>query len=191
MGSVFLLIVFLILFPVAIRVIKWTRKNWFDNVTYEPTVLFAVGLVGWNIFLLMSWNSTVDFHLHDTYYVISIFYVALFGSFFFGIFCIVYNLFPRISGHIVNITYARIHFWISYWGVCYLFWKTRIDQTIPFQEEGSQPRRYIEYVGWADYKYLQESNRHLLIAVISVLAAQVLFLFNIIYSLLKAQQKKS
>jgi cytochrome c oxidase subunit I len=189
-SSVFILMALLILFPVAIRVIKWARKNWFDNVTYEPSVLFAAGLISWNIFLLMSCNSTVDFHVHDTYYVVSIFSVVLFGSFFFGIFCIVYYLFSRISRHTVNITYARIHFWISYWGLCYILWKTRIDPTSPFPEEGSQPRRYVEYSGWADYKYVQESNRFLLIAVILVLAAQVLFLFNIIYSLLKAQQKK-
>jgi cytochrome c oxidase subunit 1 len=189
LGSVFLLIGLLILFPVGIKVVRWARKNWFDDFKTEPVVLFAVGLISWDLYMFRSWNSTMDFHFHDTYYVFSIFSVLLFGSSFFAIFCIVYYLFPRIFRHGLNITYSRIHFWITYWGLWFIFWKTRIDQTILFTGEGYQPRRYVEYSGWADFRYFQESNRHLLIAVILVLAAQILFLYNIIYSLLKGRRE--
>jgi cytochrome c oxidase subunit 1 len=189
LGSLFLFLVLLILFPVTIRLIKWAGKNWID-VTYESCILFGTGLISWIIYLPPPWNSYSGFQFHDTYYMLSIFSVVLAGSFFFGIFCMVYYLLPRISGYIVNITYARIHFWISYWGLCYIFWKIHVDQTTPFSGEGSQPRRYVEYSGWADYKYLEASNRHLLIAVILVLAAQVLFILNFIYSMTKERREK-
>ena len=191
LGSVFLLMVLLILFPVAISVIKWARKNWFDNVMHEPPVLFAAGIDKLEYFPahVMEFDRgfpctrylLCEFQFFMLHYLVHSFleYFVLF------IICL-----PEYQDIAVNIIYARIHFWISYWGLCYLFWKTHIDQTIPFQEEGFQPRRYVEYSGWADYKYLQESNRHLLIAVILVLAAQVLFLFNFIYSLLKARSEK-
>ena len=190
LGSVFLLLMLLILFPVSIRVIRWTKTNWFKNILYEPPVLFSAGLISWNVICLLSWNSTVDFHFHDTYYIVSMFSAVLFGSFFFGIFCILSYFIPKLSGKLLNLNYSRIHFWISYWGLCYVFWYFRVGQTISLGE-GFQPRRYVEYQGWAGYGYLRNADRNLLIVVLLMSVAQVLFFYNIIHSLLKDRLDKA
>ena len=189
-GSVFLLLVLLISVLVGIKLFKWAGKNWFDDIKTEPVILFSVGLLSWNIDLITSWNSTMEFHIHDTYYVLSSFSVLLIGSFLFVIFCVVYYVIPTVFGKALNITYSRIHFWITYWALWFLFMKIHIDRTISFSGVLNQPRRYVEYSGWADYKYVQQSDRHLLIAVILLLGAQILLLFNITYTLLAVRRNR-
>jgi heme/copper-type cytochrome/quinol oxidase subunit 1 len=59
-----------------------------------------------------------------------------------------------------------------------------------FSEAGLQPRRYIEYQGWADYKYFQNAECNFLIVVLLVLAVQILFFYNIFSSLFKGRENK-
>lgn len=186
--SAFLLAVLLLLIPVAIRSAKWIKKNWFEDVVYEPAFLFASGLISWNIFLLLSWDSTVDIHFRDTYYIIPIFYIVLAGSLFFGIFCLFYYVIAR-TNHKINIIYSRVHFWISYWSLCYIFLRIKINTGVSLPE-GFMPRRYVEYQGWTDFSNMQHSNHFFQVIIILFMLAQALFVFNILNSLLVVRRNK-
>ena len=109
---------------------------------------------------------------------------VLFCSFLFGIFCSIYYLFPRIFRRDLNfISCFRFHFWITYIGVNLLFNIKYTDQTI------NEPRRYVEYSGWASYQHFEYFNRYIVAIVILVLVAQFLFIFNIIYTVLTLKRK--
>jgi cytochrome c oxidase subunit 1 len=181
-GPVVLIIIFLASTPFIIKYYRWLRRQWFERSSNEPFVLFAIGALCLLISCIISGNASVDIHLHDTYYIISYFSIVVLGSFLFGIFCTFYYLFPRIFRRDLNISLSRFHFWITYIGLNLLFSMFSIRYTDQIINE---PRRYVEYSGWASYQHYEYFNRNILITVILVLAAQILFIFNIINSLIK------
>jgi cytochrome c oxidase subunit I len=174
---VFLIIILLVSIPF---VIKWNRslsRQWFVKSNNEPIILFAMGVLCLIISCIIFGNASIDIHLHDTYYIISYFSIGLIGSHLFGVFCSFYYLFPRIFRRNLHISLSRFHFWITYIGLNLLFSIGYTDQII------NEPRRYVEYSGWVSFQDFEYFNRYIVITVICVLVAQLLFIFNIIYSL--------
>jgi len=111
--------------------------------------LFAVGCsswvwwsIGWNV--LMG-NSTLDIHLHDTYYVVSGYhYTFLLPLIIFVLTVIYYLLECKVS---VDRALGRLHFWITFIGLWYLLW--------PGTYEGmaGMPRRYLDYSDSCHYGF--------------------------------------
>jgi cytochrome c oxidase subunit I len=176
---VFLIVILLVSIPFVIKWYRWLNSQWFVKSNNEPVVLFAMAVICLIISCMISGNASMDIRLHDTYYIISYFSIVLFGSFLFGIFCSIYYLFPRIFRRNLNISLSRFHFWITYIGLNLLIIIRYIDQIV------SDPRRYVQYSGWASFQNFDYFNRYIVIAVICVLVAQLLFIFNVIYSLFK------
>ena len=178
-GLVFLIVILLVSIPFVIKWYRWLSRHRFVRSNNEPIALFAMGIMCLIISYIILGNTSMDIHLHETYYKISYFSIVLFCSFLFGIFCSIYYLFPRIFRRDLNLSLSRFHFWITYIAVNILFNIKYTDQTI------NEPRRYVEYSGWASYQHFEYFNRYIVIIVILVLVAQFLFIFNIIYTLLK------
>ncbi len=155
--SVFVLLTLLIAVPSAIKVFNWLTTLWRGNIRFTPAMLFAIafvstfisgGLTG--VFL---GNSTLDIHLHDTYFIIAHFHIVMGVSAFLGMFCGVYHWFPKMYGRYMNNTMAYIHFWVTFAGAYLIFW--------PMHYEGlaGMPRRYVEYQGWASFNQFGDLNR--------------------------------
>ncbi|HZZ74878.1 MAG TPA: cbb3-type cytochrome c oxidase subunit I, partial [Puia sp.] len=126
LGSVFVLLTLLIAVPSAIKVFNWLTTLWRGNIRFTPAMLFAIafvstfisgGLTG--VFL---GNSTLDIHLHDTYFIIAHFHIVMGVSAFFGMFCGVYHWFPKMYGRYMNNTMSYIHFWVTFAGAYLIFW---------------------------------------------------------------------
>jgi cytochrome c oxidase subunit 1 len=110
LGAFFVLLTLLIAIPSAIKVFNWLTTLWRGNIRFTPGMMFAIGFVSLFISggLTGIWlgNSTLDIHLHDTYFVVAHFHIVMGVSAFFGMFCGVYHWFPKMFGRYLNITRA-------------------------------------------------------------------------------------
>jgi cytochrome c oxidase subunit I len=189
LGSVFVLLTLLIAVPSAIKVFNWLTTIWRGNIRFTPGMLFSIGFVSMFISggLTGIWvgNSTLDIHLHDTYFVVAHFHIVMGVSAFFGMFAGIYHWYPKMYGRFMNNTLAYIHFWITLVGAYLIFW--------PMHYEGlaGMPRRYMDFSGWTSFNQFNDLNRFISIVSIIVFAAQLLFVFNFFYSIFKGRRVRT
>jgi cytochrome c oxidase subunit I len=189
LGSVFVLLTLLIAVPSAIKVFNWLTTLWRGNIRFTPAMLFAIGFV--SMFIsggltgVFLGNSTLDIHLHDTYFIIAHFHIVMGVSAFLGMFCGVYHWFPKMYGRYMNNTMSYIHFWVTFAGAYLIFW--------PMHYEGlaGMPRRYVEYSGWSTFNQFADLNRFISTVAMIVFAVQLMFVFNFFYSIFKGRKVTS
>lgn len=186
LGSVFVLLTLLIAVPSAIKVFNWLTTLWRGNIHLTPAMLFSIGFVSMFISggLTGIWlgNSTLDLHLHDTYFVIAHFHIVMGVSAFMGMFAGIYHWFPKMYGRYMNNTLGYIHFWITMVCAYVIFW--------PMHYEGfaGMPRRYYDYSNWESFKHFVELNKVISFAAILSFLVQILFVFNFFYSIFKGRK---
>ncbi|NSL89175.1 cytochrome c oxidase subunit I [Chitinophaga solisilvae] len=186
LGAFFVLLTLLIAVPSAIKVFNWLTTIWKGNIRFTPAALFSIGFVSTFISggLTGIWlgNSSIDIHLHDTYFVIAHFHIVMGVSAFFGMFAGIYHWFPKMYGRFMNNTIGYIHFWVTLIGAYLIFW--------PMHYEGmaGMPRRYFDYSSWTSFNQFGGLNAFISIVVILVFATQLLFVFNFFYSIFKGRK---
>jgi len=125
LGAFFVLLTLLIAVPSAIKVFNWLTTIWKGNIHFTPASLFSIGFVSTFISggLTGIWlgNSSIDIHLHDTYFVIAHFHIVMGVSAFFGMFAGIYHWFPKMYGRFMNNTLGYIHFWVTMVGAYCIF----------------------------------------------------------------------
>jgi cytochrome c oxidase subunit 1 len=186
LGSFFVLFTLLIAVPSSIKTFNWLTTLWRGNIRFTPAMLFAIGFVSLFISggLTGIWlgNSALDFHLHDTYFVIAHFHLVMGVASMFGMFAGIYHWYPKMFGRMMNNTLAYLHFWISLVGAYFIFW--------PMHYEGlaGMPRRYYDFSNWESFKMFSGLNAFISVTAIIVFAAQFLFIFNFFYSMYKGRK---
>ncbi len=186
LGAFFVLLTLLIAVPSAIKVFNWLTTLWRGNIRFTPAMLFAIGFV--SMFIsggltgIFLGNSSLDIHLHDTYFIIAHFHIVMGVAGFFGMFAGVYHWFPKMYGRFLNNTLGYIHFWITLVGAYLIFW--------PMHYEGlaGMPRRYYDFSGWESFKMFGGLNEFISFVSIIVFAAQLLFVINFFYSIFKGRK---
>ena len=189
LGSVFVLLTLLIAIPSAIKVFNWLTTLWKGNIRFTPAMMFAIGFVSFfisggltGIFL---GNSTLDIHLHDTYFIIAHFHIVMGVAGFFGMFAGIYHWFPKMYGRYLNNTMAYIHFWVTMIGAYLIFWPMH------YQGLAGVPRRYLEYSNWESFNQFAELNKFISTVAMIVFAVQLMFIFNFFYSIFKGRKVTS
>ena len=189
LGGIFVLLTLLIAVPSAIKVFNWLTTLWRGNIRFTPAMLFAIGFV--SMFIsggltgIFLGNSSLDIHLHDTYFNIAHFHIVMGVAAFFGMFAGVYHWFPKFFGRQMNNPMAYVHFWITLIGAYLIFW--------PMHYEGfaGMPRRYYDYSNWESFKMFAGLNEFISIVAIIVFLTQILFVVNFFYSMFKGRREKS
>jgi cytochrome c oxidase subunit 1 len=106
-------------------------------------MLFAIGFLVTFLFggltgVLLA-SPPVDFHVHDTYFVVAHFHYVLFGTIVFAAFGGIYFWFPKMTGRMLDERLGKVHFWTMFIGFHTTFlvhhW---------LGNEG-MPRRYADY----------------------------------------------
>ena len=189
LGAFFVLLTLLIAVPSAIKVFNWLTTLWKGNIRFTPGMLFSIGFI--SLFIsggltgIFLGNSTLDIHLHDTYFVVAHFHIVMGVASFFGMFAGVYHWFPKMYGRFLNNTMAYIHFWVTMVGAYLIFW--------PMHYAGlaGMPRRYTDWSNWQSFNQFQDMNRFISTVAMIVFAVQILFVFNFFYSIFKGRKVTS
>jgi cytochrome c oxidase subunit 1 len=121
---------FLIAVPTGVKFFNWIGTMWRGQISFAPPMLFAVGFL--LVFLLgglsgvLLASAPVDFHTHDTYFVVAHMHYVLFGSAVFAGFAAAYYWFPKWTGRFMRTGLAKLHFWLLFAGFNLTFFPQHI-----------------------------------------------------------------
>lgn len=186
LGSIFLVIALILAIPIIIFLFRKLSLFLKGKLNLTPDVLFLMGLFSLLTSAItsemFSGSSTLDIHLHDTYFIMSNAYIMICIAIIFGTFSAIYHWFPKVFRRQMNYPMGYIHFWITLIGGNLIYW--------PMHYEGiaGMPRRYIDYGGWTVLNEFERLNNFISYVGVVVLVAQLLFVFNFIYSIFKGRK---
>jgi cytochrome c oxidase subunit 1 len=133
----------LIAVPTGIKFFNWIGTMWSGRLTFEAPMLCAIcflllfllgGLTG-----VMLASPTLDFHLHDSYFVVAHMHYVLFGGSVFALFAGVYYWFPKITGRRLREGLARWHIALLFVGFNLTFFVQHVLGLV------GMPRRVADY----------------------------------------------
>jgi cytochrome c oxidase subunit 1 len=172
----------LITIPSTVVVLIWIGSLYGSKLRINAASLFALGFIsmfvsgGVSGFFLAQ--PSIDIMLHATYFVVGHFHMVMGVAALFGIFSGTYFWFPKMTGHMMNETLGRVHFWLTFIGTYAIF--------MPFHYLGmaGNVRRYSAFTD--DYLVpLIPVHKFITIAALFTGAVQFIFLANLIYSRFK------
>jgi len=135
---------FLIAVPTGIKFFNWIGTMFKGQLTFETPMLFSLGFLVTFLFgglsgVLLA-SPPVDFHIHDSYFVVAHMHYVLFGTIVFAAFAGIYFWFPKMTGRLLDERLGKIHFWTMFVGFHLTF--------LVHHWLGSEgmPRRYADYL---------------------------------------------
>src|SRR6266478_8894251 len=165
--------------PATILVLIWLGSLYGANIRINAASLFALGFIsmfvsgGVSGFFLAQ--PSIDIVLHATYFVVGHFHMVMGVASIFGVFAGTYFCYGKMTGRMMNETLGQLHFWLTFIGTYCIF--------MPFHYLGlvGNVRRYSAFVN--DYTGpLLPLHKFITIAALGTGAAQLIFIFNLIYS---------
>ncbi len=183
-GFFFATTTLIIAVPTAIKVYNWVLTLWKGNIHLTVPMLFAIGciftFVHGGLTGLFLGNVVVDLPLSDTYFVVGHFHMVMGVSPILVVFGAIYHWFPKITGRMYSNTLGKWHFWLTLLGTYSIY--------LPMHYLGilGVPRRYYAY-GTTDFipESAQAMNSGITISALIVAVVQLIFLYNMIYSILR------
>ncbi|RWN51024.1 cytochrome c oxidase subunit I [Mesorhizobium sp.] len=181
-GFFFATTTLIIAVPTAIKVYNWVLTLWRGDIHLTVPMLFAlafiVTFVNGGLTGLFLGNVVVDVPLSDTMFVVAHFHMVMGVAPILVIFGAIYHWYPKVTGRMLNEAMGQFHFWVTFLGAYLIFF--------PMHYIGLMgvPRRYHELTNTA----VMTESAHDLNAFISIMAflvgfAQIVFLFNLIWSI--------
>jgi cytochrome c oxidase subunit 1 len=186
-GFFFATTTLIIAVPTAIKVYNWVLTLWRGDIHLNVPMMFAIGFiftfVHGGLTGLFLGNVTVDVPLSDTYFVVGHFHMVMGVSPVLVLFGAIYHWYPKLTGRMCNQALGKLHFWLTFLGTYAIY--------LPMHYLGilGVPRRYYA-LGTTDFlpESVQSVNVSITIAALIVAAAQLLFLFNLIWSLRRGER---
>ena len=169
--------------PSAIKTFNWLGTMWGGQIRFHTPMLYAIGFV--SLFVsgglsgLFLGQPSLDLYFHDTYFVVAHFHMIMGVAAIFGIFAGTYYWFPKMFGRMMNETLGKIHFWFTFAGVNAIF------MPMHFLGMAGHPRRYADTTGVDYLAALLPLHKFISIAAFITMAAQLIFIFNLFWSLFK------
>jgi cytochrome c oxidase subunit I len=168
---------FIIAIPTGIKFVNWIGTMWKGKITMETPMLFSIGflvtfLLGGLTGILLA-SPPLDFHMHDTYFVVAHFHYVLFGTIVFSVFAGIYFWFPKMTGRFLDERLGKIHFWTMFVG----FHLTFLVQHWLGNE--GMPRRYADYLPTDDFTVLHAISS---VGAFVLGASTLPFLWNVVRS---------
>ncbi len=186
LGSVFVFTTLLIAIPSAVKVFNYITTLWKGNIQYSPAMLFSIGgvsaIITGGITGIILADSTLDITVHDTYFVVAHFHIIMGVFSIFGMLAGVYHWFPKLFGRMMNKKLGYIHFWITFVSAYGVFFPMH------FLGTAGVPRRYYTNSAFPMFDNLVDLNVIITVFAIVAAFAQIIFLFNFIYSIFRGEK---
>ena len=145
---------YLIAVPTGVKFFNWIGTMWKGKITFETPMLFALGFMITFLFGgltgIMMASAPIDFHIHDSYFIVAHFHYTLFGTIVFATFSGVYFWFPKITGRMYDERLGKLHFWLMFIG----FHTTFLVQH--WLGNQGMPRRYADYLATDNFTVLNQ-----------------------------------
>jgi cytochrome c oxidase subunit 1 len=173
--------------PTAIKVYNWVLTLWRADIHLTLPMLFAlafiVTFVIGGITGLFLGNVVVDVPLSGTMFVVAHFHMVMGVAPILVIFGAIYHWYPLITGRMLNEAMGKFHFWVTFLGTYAIFFPMHYLGLI------GVPRRYFAL---GDTAFVPPSaatlNEFITIAALVVGFAQMVFLFNLVWSLSRGKE---
>jgi len=186
-GFFFATTTLIIAVPTAIKVYNWVLTLWHGDIHLTVPMLFAIGFIftftHGGLTGLFLGNVVVDLPLSDTYFVVAHFHMVMGVSPVMVVFAAVYHWYPKISGRMLHTGLGKAHFWITFLGTYAIY--------LPMHYLGflGVPRRYY---AMGNTGFIPDSaqtlNAAITVSALIVGVAQLIFLYNLIWSLRKGEK---
>ncbi len=185
-GFFFATTTLIIAVPTAIKVYNWVLTLWHGNIRLTVPMLFAIGFIftftHGGLTGLFLGNVVGDLPLSDTYFVVGHFHMVMGVSPILVVFGAIYHWYPKMTGRMLNDTLGKFHFWVTFLGTYAIY--------LPMHYIGilGVPRRYYA-MGTTEFipDSAQMANVSITVAALIVGAVQMVFLYNLIASLVKGK----
>ncbi len=186
-GYFFATTTLIIAVPTAIKVYNWVLTLWRANIHLRLPMLFAIAFiltfVNGGITGLFLGNVVVDVPLSDTMFVVAHFHMVMGVAPILVIFGAIYHWYPLMSGRMLNNAMGHFHFWVTFIGAYLIYFPMHYLGFI------GVPRRYFEMGETTFIPASAESlNAFISIAAFIVGFAQVVFIFNLVWSLFRGEK---
>jgi cytochrome c oxidase subunit I len=137
-------------------------------------MLFAIGffaqfLIGGLTGIYVA-SPPLDYHVHDSYWVVAHFHYTLFAGSVFGLFAAVYYWWPKATGFVLSEGLGKVHFWLLVLGTNLTFFPMFL-----LGYDG-MPRRVATYAaseGWQGLNVAASVGSYVIAAAMLVFAANV------------------
>jgi len=169
--------------PSAIKTFNWIGTLWGGQIRFTTAMLFALGFV--SLFIsggisgIFLGQPALDLYFHDTYFVVGHFHMIMGVAAIFGMFAGTFYWFPKMFGRMLNETLGKIHFFLTFIGVYAIF------TPMHFLGIAGNPRRYPDFKDYEFMGRLMPIHLFMTIAAAITIAAQLIFVFNLFWSMKK------
>ncbi|HEY0391552.1 MAG TPA: cbb3-type cytochrome c oxidase subunit I [Solirubrobacterales bacterium] len=168
----------ILLIPAGIEYFGFLATMAGGRIRLASPMLFAIGFV--LLFLIggltgiMVASPPLDYHVHDTYFVVAHFHYTLFGGTVFGLFAAIHYWFPKVTGRLLDERLARATFVLLFAGALAAF--------IPMFFLGSQgmARRVADYLPLHHWTALNTLST---LGAFTIFLGVLVFLVNVMRSL--------
>ncbi len=169
---------FLIAVPTGIKFFNWLATMWRGQLSLKTPMLFAMGFIA--LFLIGGLDGAFlavvpfDFHVQDTYWVVSHLHYVLFAGSVMGIFAGLFYWFPKMTGRMLNEGLGKLQWLLMFVGANLAFFPMHLLGL------DGMVRRIIDYSpnpGW------QELNMLSTIGAFTIAASVLPFLWNVFITL--------
>ncbi|WNZ56438.1 cytochrome c oxidase subunit I [Microbulbifer sp. MKSA007] len=171
----------LIAVPTGVKIFNWVSTMFRGSMTFETPMLFAIAFIilfaigGFSGLMLAI--APADFQYHDTYFVVAHFHYVLVPGAIFSITAGVYYWLPKWTGHMYSEVMGKVHFWLAFIGLNVTFFPMH------FVGLAGMPRRIPDYaLQFADFNQISSIGAFLFGA------AQIVFLFNVVRTVMGGKQ---
>jgi cytochrome c oxidase subunit 1 len=121
--------------------------------------------------------TPVDIFIHDTYFIVAHFHYVLFAGTAMAVFGAIYFWFPKMFGRMMNETWGKVHFFLTFIFLNGTFYTMHILGAAGF------PRRLADPYHYETFRQLLPLNRFMTYCAIGMVAVQIIFAINFIGSM--------
>jgi cytochrome c oxidase subunit 1 len=181
LGTTFMISTMLIAMPSAVKTFNWLGTIWGSKIQYTTPMLFALSFVAMFIIgglsgIFMA-ATPVDIFIHDTYFIVAHFHYVLFAGTAMGVFGAIYFWYPKMFGRMMHEGMGKLHFILTFIFLNGTFYTMHILGANGF------PRRLADPYHYETFAHLMPLNRFMTWCAVGMVASQVIFVGNFVWSL--------